>query len=193
MFIVAFLIGFLIVAIPLLIIAAATYFVEAIAVYKLATKAGRKNTWLAWIPIVGHYTRTYLISDIAGDKEFSLFDGKICIKNRMNSFWIYVAIGYGGGLISSIVGMIPFIGVFIAPLVSFAIVVAAALMRFVYLKDMLDVFKEDKEKNEKTSIIVTIIDSLISNGLVRAIYLCTVMKCDPIQVEESGEEFYETV
>ena len=79
---------------------------EAIPVYKLAIKMNRKNAWLAWVPIFGSKFRLWVLSDIAGDKPFTVFNGKFTVKSRSNSFWIYIAINYlGGAVVSAVVGV----------------------------------------------------------------------------------------
>lgn len=187
-FIFGFIVGFLLVGIPLTVLGLCVYIIEAIALFKLAKNANCKYAWLAWIPLFGGYLRTYLISDIAGNKPFVFFDGKINFQKRINSFWIYLGLGIGGGLITTIIAMIPLIGLFLSPIVSLAFSAAIGIMNYVYLKDMLDVFRNDDEKNKTAALIVTLLDCLVTIGFARAIYLCTIMKLDPLYVEASDEQ-----
>ena len=156
----------------------------AIPVYKLATKMNRKNAWLAWVPIFGSQFRLWVLSDIAGDKPFTVFNGKITVKSRSNSFWIYLAINYlGGAVVTAVVGVfstiIPIMGSLSAVLMLVP-TVACAIMEYVYLRDVLDIFKEDKKSNQTTAIVVTALDSLVTFGFARIIYLYTLLKYQPL-------------
>lgn len=197
----AFLTGFL--AVYLVMIAVALlvgllfYIFEAFPIYKLAKKTGRKMAWLAWIPIFGVYFRTYVLADIAGDKELVIIPEKVVIKNRQTSFWIYLGISVLGpvviGILTTILSLIPVIGWFISmftTLLVFVPVICTAFMEYAYLRDVLDIFKEDKKANNTAAIVVTALDAAITGGLARLIYLYTILKCEPIYGEPTYENTY---
>ena len=129
-----------------------TYIVFTIPVYKLARKAGRKSTWMAWVPFLNAYFRTFVLADIAGDKELAFFKGKFKIKNRALSFWVYIGIlWFGSALIAAIIAILNFIPVVgtvggaFASLLYLLPVVATGFMKYAYLRDVLDMFKENKK------------------------------------------------
>ena len=169
-------------------IALLSWILQAIPTYKLAKKAGYKNAFIAWIPIFGNYFRIYALSAIAQDKPFEL--GKLKIGNRSTSVWIYTAIGlFGTTVISSLVailGSIPVIGQIISLFATFLLFVPSivmAIMEYVYIKDVADTFKQDKNSNRTASILVTVLDHVATVGFARAIYLFTLLKYDVIVPE----------
>ncbi len=162
------------------------YVLEAFPVYKLARKTGRKRAWLAWVPVFGSYFRLYVLADIAGDKELVFF-GKFKLKNRPLSFWMYVGIDlFGSTLITAVIGVLqvlPVIGQIIgalSTLLNLVPAVAKAFIEYAYLRDVLNIFKEDKKANNTASIVVTALDALATLGFARVIYLYTILKYNPI-------------
>lgn len=173
------------------------YLLEAIPLYKLAKKNGRKLAWLAWIPVVGAYCRLYVLADIAGEKPFSMLNDKIRIAKRPMSFLVFLGVDLFGGLLInialSIISIIPVIGWIIGLFGSLLHLVPAvflAIMEYRYLYDAVNVFKGDRESNRKTSIIVTVLDALVTQGLARTIYLYTLLKYDPIPEPVVSEEAF---
>lgn len=167
-----------------LVVAIVTWVLEAIPIFLLAKKVGRDNAWLAWVPIFGAEFRLWVLSDIAVDKPFTVYKEKYTIKNRANSFWLYVTIKYfGAAVISSVVGVvsaiIPLIGSVSAVLMLLP-AVACAIIEYVYLRDVLDIFKENKEANKKATFFITLLDSFVTLGFARIVYLFTLLKCSPL-------------
>ena len=167
-----------------LVVAVVTWVLEAIPIYLLAKKLGREHAWLAWVPIFGAEFRLWVLSDIACEKPFTVYKEKYTIKNRANSFWLYVAIKYfGAAVISAVVGVvsaiIPLIGSVSAVLMLLP-TVACAIIEYVYLRDVLDIFKENNEANKKTSFFITLLDSFVTLGFARIFYLFTLLKCSPL-------------
>ncbi len=162
------------------------YVLEAFPVYKLARKTGRKRAWLAWVPVFGSYFRLYVLADIAGDKELVFF-GKFKLKNRPLSFWMYVGIDlFGSTLITAVIGVLqvlPVIGQIIGALSTLLYLVPAvakAFIEYAYLRDLLNIFKEDKKANNTAAIVVTALDALATFGFARVVYLYTILKYNPI-------------
>ncbi len=162
------------------------YVLEAFPVYKLARKTGRKRAWLAWVPVFGSYFRLYVLADIAGDKELVFF-GKFKLKNRPLSFWMYVGIDlFGSTLITAVIGVLqvlPVIGQIIGALSTLLYLVPAvakAFIEYAYLRDVLNIFKEDKKANNTAAIVVTALDALATFGFARVVYLYTILKYNPI-------------
>ncbi len=170
-----------------LVISTVVYICSAFPLYKLAKKLNRPYAWLAWIPILGKYFRLYVLSDLAGDKELVVIPDKIVLKNRQMSFWIYVGIDVlGAAIVGTIIGifsMIPVIGWIIsmfAVILAFVPAVCLGFMDYAYLRDALDLFKEDKQSNKTTSIVVTLLDYLVTSGIAKIVVLFTLLKREPL-------------
>ncbi len=170
------------------IVGVVIWILEAIPVYTLSKKMGRKNAWLAWIPFFGDEFRLWVLSDMAGDKPFTIYKEKYTIKNRNTSFWIYIAIKFlGGAVISAVVtavsAIIPVIGTF-----SFVLMLvpkfACGVMEYVYLRDVLNIFKENKKSNQTASFVVTLLDNIATLGFARIVYLYTLLKREPLPIKE---------
>ena len=172
------------------ILSVAIYVLEALPIYRVAKKLGRSKAWLAWIPFFGSVFRLYVLCDAAGDKPVSFF-GKVCFKSRTTSFLVYLAIVYfGTALLTvaiSILSIIPIIGYLISMLGSILYlipVVACAFFEYAYLKDVLDLFKADKKSNNTAAIVITVLDSLVTGGIARLIWLYTLWGKTPLPEEE---------
>lgn len=167
-----------------LVVSALVYIFSAFPLYKLAQKLNRPYAWLAWIPICSRYFRTYVLADLADNKELVIIPEKIVIKDRKMSFWIYVGISVLGGmlvgLVASVLSLIPVIGPILCIPVALLPAICLAFMDYAYLRDTLDLFKEDKQSNKTTSIVVTVLDYFISAGIAKIIVLFTLLKRDPI-------------
>ncbi len=178
------------------IIAIARYILESFPVYKVAKKVGRKHAWLAWVPIFSSVFRMYVLSDVAGDKpvEVKLFGKHLKFQNRILVFFSYVGIGVFGAelltIVLTILGIIPVVGQIVAVFGTLFYLLpplAEGIIEYVYLRDVLDKFKEDKVSNRRTSIIVTVLDSLCTLGFARVVILYTIMN-KPVLKEEIVEE-----
>lgn len=169
------------------------WLLEAIATYKLAKKLNYKYAALAWIPF--RYVLHYVQIAMVGDKPFELFDKKLTVQNRSLTFLVYLGIDlFGSMLITSLIailGVLPGIGPIISALSTMlylAPYVAMAMMDFVYIKDIGDRFKADKQGNITASIVVVLLDNLATSGLARIVYLYTLLKKDPIPLEISDQK-----
>ena len=174
------------------LVAVAVYILHAIPVYKLAKKTKTPHAWLAWVPIYSIYFRTFLLANMAGNKPFLLFKGKINIANRRNAFWIYLAVALVGGavagMISTVLGsvfsVIPVLGTALGYLTGYALgllpTVACAFAEYVFLRDVLDMFKPDKSANNTAAIIVTLLDNVVTQGWAQTIWLYTLLKRRPL-------------
>lgn len=158
----------------------------ALPLFALAKKTGRKLGWIAWIPVLGDYCRMFTLSDIPGDKEFVLF-GKLKIKSRILSFVIWAGIALFGSMVWDVVlsllgGLFSFTGV--GPMISLALSlvpdVALGFMEYVFLRDVLDMFKPDKKSNNTWAIVATVVDAILPWRFVTTVCLFMLMKCDPL-------------
>ncbi len=171
------------------------YIVEAIPLYKLGKKFSRKSAGLAWIPIFGKYIRLYCLADLCPEKKVRILDDRLTIKNRNTSFIIYLGVNiFGASLITALVlilGVIPGIGAIISSLSSVLYIIPVffcGYIEYVYLKDLLDNLRADEHKNSTAAGVITICDVLVAGGLIRSIYLYTLLKYDPLQGQNLIEE-----
>ena len=169
------------------------WLLEAIPTYKLAKKLNYQYAALAWIPF--RYVLHYVQIAMVGDKPFELFEKKLTVQNRSLTFLVYLGIDlFGSMLITSLIailGVLPGIGPVISALSTvlyLAPYVAMAMMDFVYIKDIGDRFKEDKQGNINASIVVVLLDNLVTFGLAKIVYLYTLLKKDPIPLEISDQK-----
>lgn len=179
------------------IVAIAYFVIESIPVYSLAKKVGYKHAWLAWMPFFHDYCRVYVLCEIGGNKPFIPNIGKFKIENRKMSFLAHVLIKYlGGAIISTVVSIL---SMFLPIIGSFSIILglvpaaACAVIEYVYLRDVIDIFKEDKKSNNTAAIIVTVIDAILLGDFIRTFYLFTLMKKQPLPVGEIVVEPVATV
>ena len=182
------LLGTIITAVVTSIITLISLIFHALPIFRLSRKMGRKSAWFAWIPFFGF--RMYALCAIPGAQPLRLYKDKWVIKNRNLSFWIYYLILLGGNaiitLLITILGVIPVLGQTIAPLTTLLYMLPAFIcgyIRFLYIKDVLDIFKEDKKSNTITSIIIVLLDHFVTGGLARTFYLYTLWNREPIPTE----------
>lgn len=165
------------------------FLLEAIPLYKISKKLGKKSAWLvwlSWLPVIGGYFSTYVLADIPGDKPVNLV-GNIKIESRLMSFWIHVGIGlFGPALVTIIIGMlnvIPLAGQVLGALTTLLYIaptLATAWIEYAYLRDVLDIFNSNRKSNNTAAIVVAALDATVTFGLARAFYLYTVMNKEPI-------------
>ncbi len=170
------------------IIAIALYIFQSIPVYSLAKKVGLKYAWLSWVPIFHNYFRLFVLCEMAGNKPFVPKLGKFKLESRKLSFLAHIVIKYFAGLIVGIITavastVIPIVGSLSAVL-ALVPTAACAWIEYVYLRDVLDIFKEDKKSNNTTSIVITVIDAILVGDLIRSCYLYTLMKKQPLPEPE---------
>lgn len=189
-----FLIVFAIIVGVLLLCSIALYIFNAVVVTKLAKKADYKYGALVWIPFVQEIIIKWVLMDMAGDKPFSLFGGKITFKDRKISFYILLGISVVNSILGVIIGVvssIPVVGVIlylIGMIILYALTYASKLIDYVYLRDVGEIFKENKDGNRTVSIVVTVVDALITGTLARTIYLATMLKCQPVLNQNATNE-----
>jgi len=172
------------------IIGIALYIFNGVVITALSKKIGYKYGYLAWIPFIHGFTTLWVLMDMAGDKPFSLFGGKITLKNRRTPFFILLGVSLVMPIFGFIIGLIsaiPLIGKIIyifGMLFIYAVAYSTQCISYVYLRDVGELFKEDKVKNRTTSIVVSIIDALFTGIISRTIYLATMLKDHPVTPKE---------
>ena len=174
---------------------------QTIPVYKLAKKTGRKNAWLAWLPLPIFYLdelpRMFVVADIPGSKPAKIL-GKFKFESRSVAFWVWVGIYFFGNVLwDTVMYIISIItggalSVLAIPL-SFVPNVALAWMEYVFLRDVLNMFKEDKKANNTTAIVCAVIDALIPYRFARAVCLYSIMNRNPLPDEFANEVEYTEV
>ena len=177
-------VGSLIVSAVLFIV---LYIVQAIPIYAVAKKLGYQYAWLAWIPICQQLFCLYVLMKASGKEQFEFANGKIKMQGTY-SFLIYLLFYFFGNaivtLLIGIVNILPGIGQIlglISTILYFLPDIVFAIITYVYMRDILDLFKPDHKSNCTHSAIVTVLDALITSGLAQIIYLFTLLKMDPIQ------------
>ncbi len=162
--------------------------IQAIPLYSLAKKTGSKFAWLAWCPIFNSEARLFVMCDAAGNEPFNFWDGKIKIQNRKMLFLAHICIKYfGNTLILAIIAVasifIPVIGS-ISSLLILLPSIACNVIYYVFFRDILNLFNEDKKSNVSTAIIVSVIDAILLCGFARTFYFYTLLKRQPLQPKE---------
>lgn len=165
------------------------YFIfESIPVYTLAKRAGYKYAWLAWMPFFHDYCRIFVLCEAAGNKPFVPNLGKFKIENRKMSFLAHILIKYfGGAIIGSVVSILSLVLPGIGSLSTILVLVpgiACAIIEYVYLRDLIDIYKEDKKANNTAAIVVSVVDFVLLGDLIRTCYLYTLIKKQPLPVNE---------
>lgn len=165
------------------------YVATSLPHYRLAKKMGYKHAWLAWIPI--DLVRIYMLCNIVGPKTFSLFGDKFKTENRTLSFWAYLGVDVFGDvivwLLFFILNLIPFIGQILSGftfLLNTVPAVIQGLILYVYMRDILDIFQENKKTNNIIAIVIAVLDSLVTGGLARTIYLYALWNKNPLPQAE---------
>lgn len=162
--------------------AIAVYVLQAIALYKMATKLGHQYPWMAWIP----YANNYLLFTLP-DKKLKIlaFNKEV---DRATGFWIWLAISLGGGVIQtvfSVFTVIPVIGPIIVSLVPIAIMVARIFITYSAYKDLYDMFVDESQSTPFA--IVSIIVPITS-----VVFLLIAAGKNPkpvVQVEENNGQY----
>ncbi len=205
-----------------LVLMGAMYFLNAYPLYKMSKKLGYDKAFLPWIPVFQAFLCAYTMANLPGKTDFYIspkLDKIFKIKDRKKSFIAFIAIA-----VVSIIGIyvilfgfmfaVMFVAlmtetgediVIIMPLIMmimYAILLVFGLISsllssifyYAYLRDLIDVFKPDREKNKKTALIVVIVNNFTS-GLALPIYLMTLQQYDPLPIAPEGmteEAFYST-
>ena len=140
------------------------YLLPAIALFKMARKAGYKNAWFAFIP----FLQTYL-EFVIPRKQFNLL-GIIKTYKREITAIVYICMSIFGTTISAALQGIPVAGQFLG--LCFYVLMQA----FVYCK-VYDLFITYGSKEK--AIIIALLNVLIPGNLIYTIGLLTIMGKDP--------------
>ena len=151
-------------AIVVLLIPLVEYLLPAIALFKMARKAGYKNAWFAFIP----FLQTYL-EFVIPRKQFNLL-GIIKTYKREVIAIVYICLSIFGTTISAALQGIPVIGQFLG--LCFFVLMQA----FVYCK-VYDIFITYGSKEK--AILIALLNILIPGNLIYTIGLLTIMGKDP--------------
>ena len=104
------------------------------------------------------------------------------------SFLAYILIALFGNMVVGVLItifsiVIPVLGS-LSTILALLPAAACAIIEYVYLRDVLDLFKEDKQANNTAAILVSVIDACLISNLVQSCYLLTVMKRQPLPQKE---------
>jgi len=161
------------------------YLVYALPAFLYGKKIGSAASWIAWIPVFGYVAQSCFLCETCPDREFVLF-GKFRIRKRRTSLLIYVLLSFGVFAVIFASMFLPSVGTLLM-VVSFVPLQLASIvlsfMDYVYLRDALDRFDPDRERNRTTAIFVTLFDAVLTGGLIRTVWLCTLLKKDLLPEE----------
>lgn len=179
------------------IVFVALYIIHSIPAYALAKKAGVKHAWLAWIPVFNEYFRLLVLCDMAGEKPFHPGFGKFSLENRRLPIIVHVLVKYTAGLLIKVASAaisiaIPVVGS-VSVLLNLLPSAACGIIDFVYFRDMLAMYKDNKKSNMITAIVVSAADALALGGLARTAYMYTLLGKQPLPAVEITAEAVETV
>lgn len=177
-----------------LIVIVVFYFFRAIPTYKFAKKHGLGCALLAFVPVFGEYCRMFILWKCGGREEFTVFNKKLNIKQGLYVFFGFTLIDLFGffiiGFIVGFLNILPGLGQLLSLVSNLLYIVPAAvtgIVKFVYLRDLLGIYKPDEKANITCAIVLSVLDS-ICFGLVIPGYLFTLLKKEPL-TKRAGEEF----
>lgn len=188
--------------------AAAVYVLNALPLYRIGKKLGYDKCFLPWIPV--SLIPFFVLGDISGRKDFTVspkIDKFLKIGTRKKSYIIYIVFyvlflaftltaGFGmmafpflmeAGVLPeelSMILMIAYMMVYLAVIFLFAGVFTALsiIYYYVYLRDLIDIFKPDRNSNKNLALILAVTNNFAS-GLVIPIYLLILSKSEPLPEE----------
>ncbi len=168
----------------------AIYLISAIPLTVIAKKAKCKGKWLAWVPVYQDLFCLILLYKIPGKDDFKF--GFIKFAERHNSLLLYLLVYFLASALITVIFLIitvfPYIGQVLGVFIFLLYLLPTAIftiIEFVYLRDVLNMFKPNKRFNCLVAWIVSILDNLITSGWARRIYLITLMskKVQPLPEE----------
>lgn len=169
------------------------YILTGYAHSKIAEKFGDAGNF-AWIPVFQQGFTMHLIHKITGKKRLVLFD-KYAISNGTTAIWLWILVHYFGmsaiKLAVTDLAFVPVLGVIVlilGNLLTLIPLAAEALLGYAYIRDLLELFEDNKNKNITLAIIISIVDVLIGGGLARAILLMFYLKKEPVIAQINAEE-----
>lgn len=178
------------------------YLFRSVGMCKLSKKAGRKDGWLAFVPVAWHY----VLCDIS-DKPFKLF-GKQIGKKRTAAFWIWFVFRYLGGWIIDILGIIistfvlaiPYVGTVIGSILMILLPILpnifCAIIRGKFLYDVAEVFRPDHRNNKTICVLAILVEEIFSSDLITLIFIWNMLRYNPVVKENETqieEKLLETV
>lgn len=167
------------------------YFGSAIPLFVVGRRAKCKYAWLAWVPIFQDVFSIFVMWKISGKEPFEFWNGKICIKQSLLAVAAYPLIQFFGAFIVSfivtILNVIPGFGQVASLLANLLYCIPAfflGVIEYVYLRDVIQVFRADEKKCRLHAFVVVILDNLLTLGWARNIYLISLMGKKPLPKEE---------
>ena len=170
------------------------YLFRSVGMFKLSKKAGRKDGWLAFIPIAWHY----VLCDIS-DQPFTFF-GKKVGKKRVTAFWIWLVLKYFGGWVVDLLGRIlvvvlttiPYVGTVIGGIlmavVPFIPNLFCAIFRGKFLYDASEVFRPAYRSNKTISALCIIVEELLSSDFITLLFIWNMLRYTPVVKEDEPEK-----
>jgi hypothetical protein len=170
-------------------IAVAKYIITGYSHSKLAEKLGTDGAY-AWIPVFQQGFTMHLIYQMTGKKRLVIFD-KYVISNGGIAVMLWIFIHYFGisaiQLAAGQLAWVPVVGILMLTagnLLLLIPLVAEGILEYAYVRDVLNMFSEDKNKNVILAVIIAVADVLIGGGLARAILFMFYLKKEPLSAAE---------
>jgi phage-related protein len=164
----------------------------AIPLFIIGRKVKCKFAWLAWVPVGQSLFAIFVMWKISGKEEFEFWNGKIRIRQGIFAVLGYVIIStLGSAIVTFIVAILNVIPGFgqiaslLATLLYYVPAILTAIMEYVYLRDVIRVFKADDKKCRNHAIIVVILDNLLTFGWARCFYLLSMARMKPLPREST--------
>lgn len=192
--------GVIISAVVSFIVVFSVYLFRAIPIFALGRKVHCKQAWLVWIPFFQDIISTFVLFRISGKSEFQITKKNLSIKHGN-----FVLLGYamfrcfGGTIVAilfALLNLIPGFGQVASLLSTLIYYFLVGIIDYVCLRDAIGRFKEDRKQNSSHSLIIVILDTFITFGWARTIYLMSMMKMKPLPEKpnfsyENGDFFYD--
>ena len=177
------------------VVAVLMFFLEylgiAIPLFIIGRKVKCKFAWLAWVPVGQSLFAIFVMWKISGKEEFEFWNGKIRIRQGILAVLGYVIVSvFGNGIVTILVGVlniIPGLGQvasLLAMLLYWIPGIVLGIIEYVYMRDVIRVFKSDDKKCQVHAFVIAVLDRLLIGGWARSIYLITLMGKKPLPKEQ---------
>lgn len=166
------------------------YFGFAIPLFIVGRKVKCKFAWLAWVPVFQGLIGIFVMWKISGKEAFEFWKGKIRIKQGIVAVLGYVVVYFFGGaivtFIVAVLNLIPGFGQLaslLAMLLYYLPAFILAVAEYVYMRDVIQLFKADEKKCRIHAFVVVVLDTLLTFGWARNFYLLSMARLKPLPEE----------
>lgn len=141
------------------------YLLNAYPLYQMGKKAGYEFAWFAWFPVLCNY-----LFCILPKKKFSLFGGKIVIKDRLVSFLLYYLLRIIPNITALILNLlIPGIGLLLSAIV-YVIAIPTYFINYVWTRDFYEAYRPGQESANKALAFISVLFPVVKWVMLSLIY-----------------------